>query len=251
MCPKADVPLPEHRAAAEGAGRAAGDGEGAGQGEEAVHPPPAQQRGGQGQGGRRGGTVRRGRGLQREWWGHTGFVTLSPSSPGSARATGGFSTPRPACKNSAPRWAARARRGARARGWHRVVSPTSSPPLTVPVPQFSAQLAEYSRQLAGVQNEYVLTLVSANAHLDHYYRVELPAVMQVGALGSPPQLVAPGGAQPLGRARRGSHQAGTGPCVVSVVPCPVPEGTRGPFGGLPLAFRRLWTATSTSGCGTT
>uniref|UniRef100_A0A8B9DKY7 FCH and double SH3 domains 1 n=1 Tax=Anser cygnoides TaxID=8845 RepID=A0A8B9DKY7_ANSCY len=32
--------------------------------------------------------------------------------------------------------------------------------------------------LAGVQNEYVLTLVSANAHLDHYYRVELPAVMQ-------------------------------------------------------------------------
>nr|XP_038042524.1 LOW QUALITY PROTEIN: F-BAR and double SH3 domains protein 1 [Anas platyrhynchos] len=44
--------------------------------------------------------------------------------------------------------------------------------------KFSAQLAEYSRQLAGVQNEYVLTLVSANAHLDHYYRVELPAVMQ-------------------------------------------------------------------------
>ncbi|NXK55445.1 FCSD1 protein, partial [Chauna torquata] len=44
--------------------------------------------------------------------------------------------------------------------------------------KFSAQLAEYSRQLAGVQNEYVLTLASANAHLDHYYRVELPAVMQ-------------------------------------------------------------------------
>ncbi|NXC46346.1 FCSD1 protein, partial [Penelope pileata] len=44
--------------------------------------------------------------------------------------------------------------------------------------KFSMQLAEYSRQLAGVQNEYVLTLVSANAHLEHYYRVELPAVMQ-------------------------------------------------------------------------
>ncbi|NWI98872.1 FCSD1 protein, partial [Crypturellus undulatus] len=44
--------------------------------------------------------------------------------------------------------------------------------------KFSAQLAEYSKQLTGVHNEYVLTLVSANAHLDHYYRVELPAVMK-------------------------------------------------------------------------
>ncbi|NXE53374.1 FCSD1 protein, partial [Casuarius casuarius] len=44
--------------------------------------------------------------------------------------------------------------------------------------KFSAQLAEYSKQLTGVHNEYVLTLVSANAHLDHYYCVELPAVMQ-------------------------------------------------------------------------
>uniref|UniRef100_A0A8B9NX67 FCH and double SH3 domains 1 n=1 Tax=Apteryx owenii TaxID=8824 RepID=A0A8B9NX67_APTOW len=44
--------------------------------------------------------------------------------------------------------------------------------------KFSAQLAEYSKQLTGVHNEYVLTLVSANAHLDHYYRMELPAVMQ-------------------------------------------------------------------------
>ncbi|NXA39754.1 FCSD1 protein, partial [Eudromia elegans] len=44
--------------------------------------------------------------------------------------------------------------------------------------KFSAQLAEYSKQLTGVHNEYVLALVSANAHLDHYYRVELPAVME-------------------------------------------------------------------------
>ncbi|XP_010224806.1 PREDICTED: FCH and double SH3 domains protein 1 [Tinamus guttatus] len=44
--------------------------------------------------------------------------------------------------------------------------------------KFSAQLAEYSKQLPGVHNEYVLTLVSANAHLDHYYRVELPTVME-------------------------------------------------------------------------
>ncbi|NWI13924.1 FCSD1 protein, partial [Crypturellus soui] len=44
--------------------------------------------------------------------------------------------------------------------------------------KFSAQLAEYSKQLTGVHNEYVLTLVSANAHLDHYYHVELPAVMK-------------------------------------------------------------------------
>lgn len=43
------------------------------------------------------------------------------------------------------------------------------------------QMAEYSKQQAGVQNEYVLMLVSANAHLEHYYHVELPAIMQVGA----------------------------------------------------------------------
>ena len=36
------------------------------------------------------------------------------------------------------------------------------------------QMAEYSKQQAGVQNEYVLMLVSANAHLEHYYHVELP-----------------------------------------------------------------------------
>ncbi|XP_010717139.1 F-BAR and double SH3 domains protein 1 isoform X1 [Meleagris gallopavo] len=44
--------------------------------------------------------------------------------------------------------------------------------------KFSMQMAEYSKQRAGVQNEYVLTLVSANAHLEHYYHVELPAIMQ-------------------------------------------------------------------------
>ncbi|NWI03851.1 FCSD1 protein, partial [Tichodroma muraria] len=44
--------------------------------------------------------------------------------------------------------------------------------------KFSARLAEHSRQLAGVQNEYSFALVSASAHLEHYRRVELPAAMQ-------------------------------------------------------------------------
>ncbi|NWW04422.1 FCSD1 protein, partial [Oreocharis arfaki] len=44
--------------------------------------------------------------------------------------------------------------------------------------KFSARLAEHSRQLAGVQNEYSFALVSATAHLEHYKRVELPAAMQ-------------------------------------------------------------------------
>ncbi|NXL47509.1 FCSD1 protein, partial [Podilymbus podiceps] len=44
--------------------------------------------------------------------------------------------------------------------------------------KFSARLAEHSRQLAGVQNEYGFALVSATAHLEHYQRVELPAAMQ-------------------------------------------------------------------------
>ncbi|KAF1455164.1 F-BAR and double SH3 domains protein 1, partial [Spheniscus demersus] len=44
--------------------------------------------------------------------------------------------------------------------------------------KFSARLAEHSRQLAGVQNEYGFALVSATAHLEHYRRVELPAAMQ-------------------------------------------------------------------------
>ncbi|NWX15687.1 FCSD1 protein, partial [Aegotheles bennettii] len=45
--------------------------------------------------------------------------------------------------------------------------------------KFSARLAEHSRQLVGVQNEYSFALVSATAHLEHYHRVELPAAMQV------------------------------------------------------------------------
>ncbi|XP_055573595.1 F-BAR and double SH3 domains protein 1 [Falco cherrug] len=44
--------------------------------------------------------------------------------------------------------------------------------------KFTARLAEHSRQLAGVQNEYSFALVSATAHLEHYQRVELPAAMQ-------------------------------------------------------------------------
>ncbi|NWI67573.1 FCSD2 protein, partial [Todus mexicanus] len=44
--------------------------------------------------------------------------------------------------------------------------------------KFSARLAEHSRQLAGVQNEYGFALASATAHLEHYRRVELPAAMQ-------------------------------------------------------------------------
>lgn len=54
--------------------------------------------------------------------------------------------------------------------------------LLSPSPQFSARLAENSRQLAGVHNEYSFALVSATAHLEHYWRVELPAAMQVGTL---------------------------------------------------------------------
>ncbi|NXX33826.1 FCSD1 protein, partial [Nicator chloris] len=44
--------------------------------------------------------------------------------------------------------------------------------------KFSARLAEHSRQLAGVQNEYSFALVSASAHLEHYQHVELPTAMQ-------------------------------------------------------------------------
>uniref|UniRef100_A0A8B9MDW3 FCH and double SH3 domains 1 n=1 Tax=Accipiter nisus TaxID=211598 RepID=A0A8B9MDW3_9AVES len=50
--------------------------------------------------------------------------------------------------------------------------------LLSPSPQFSARLAEHSKQLVGVQNEYGFALVSATAHLEHYRRVELPAAMQ-------------------------------------------------------------------------
>uniref|UniRef100_A0A8C4YK28 FCH and double SH3 domains 1 n=1 Tax=Gopherus evgoodei TaxID=1825980 RepID=A0A8C4YK28_9SAUR len=44
--------------------------------------------------------------------------------------------------------------------------------------KFSVQLAEYSQQLVMARNEYLLTLGAANAHLGHYYHVELPAVMK-------------------------------------------------------------------------
>ncbi|NXX75838.1 FCSD1 protein, partial [Urocolius indicus] len=44
--------------------------------------------------------------------------------------------------------------------------------------KFSARLAEHSRQLTGVHNEYSFALASATAHLQHYQRVELPAAIQ-------------------------------------------------------------------------
>ncbi|KAL2299552.1 LOW QUALITY PROTEIN: hypothetical protein Nmel_014215 [Mimus melanotis] len=147
-----------HREAAEGAGGAAGDGEGAGQGQEAVQPPPAQQRGGQGQGSRCRGT---------------GGLTPPPILPSlrksdrrifhtkaslqklSAKVSGGV--------GKVPKWVD-------ARHHHQASLSMS--------PQFSARLAEHSRQLAGVQNEYSFALVSASAHLEHYQRVELPTAMQ-------------------------------------------------------------------------
>lgn len=64
--------------------------------------------------------------------------------------------------------------------------------LLSPSLQFSARLAEHSKQLVGVQNEYGFALVSATAHLEHYRRVELPAAMQVGAARTPPPLPLPG-----------------------------------------------------------
>ncbi|XP_065410877.1 F-BAR and double SH3 domains protein 1 isoform X1 [Chrysemys picta bellii] len=44
--------------------------------------------------------------------------------------------------------------------------------------KFSVQLSENSLQLVVARNEYLLTLGAANAHLGHYYHVELPAVMK-------------------------------------------------------------------------
>lgn len=54
--------------------------------------------------------------------------------------------------------------------------------LTILSLQFSMQLAENSQQLVVARNEYILTLAAANAHLGHYYSVELPAVIKVLSL---------------------------------------------------------------------
>ncbi|XP_058704610.1 F-BAR and double SH3 domains protein 1 isoform X2 [Poecile atricapillus] len=88
--------------------------------------------------------------------------------------------------------------------------------------KFSARLAEHSRQLAGVQNEYSFALVSASAHLEHYQRVELPAAMQVG----PPC--------PIPRIPQGTSREGTRPGLAAVrgikdAPC-------GSSGGVPTRF---------------
>ncbi|XP_066480099.1 F-BAR and double SH3 domains protein 1 [Tiliqua scincoides] len=45
--------------------------------------------------------------------------------------------------------------------------------------KFSMQLAENSQQLVVARNEYILTLTAANAHLGHYYSVELPSVIKI------------------------------------------------------------------------
>ncbi|CAK7320656.1 F-BAR and double SH3 domains protein 1 [Vulpes lagopus] len=44
--------------------------------------------------------------------------------------------------------------------------------------KLSAQSAQYSRQLRAARNEYLLNLVATNAHLDHYYQEELPALLK-------------------------------------------------------------------------
>ncbi|XP_029439327.1 F-BAR and double SH3 domains protein 1 isoform X2 [Rhinatrema bivittatum] len=44
--------------------------------------------------------------------------------------------------------------------------------------KFSTQLAACTHQLAEVRNEYILTLAATNAHLEHYYLTDLPAVMK-------------------------------------------------------------------------
>lgn len=99
------------------------------------------------------------------------------------------------------------------------------------------QMAEYSKQQAGVQNEYVLTLVSANAHLEHYYHVELPAIMQVGAQRCCRDTVSHHG-----------HPMGAG------LSCGTGAGLAGKFPCLSLwacAVHRLWMGTCTSGYVTT
>ncbi|XP_054841768.1 F-BAR and double SH3 domains protein 1 [Eublepharis macularius] len=44
--------------------------------------------------------------------------------------------------------------------------------------KFSVQLAENSQHLLAAQNEHALMLAAAQAHLEHYYQRELPAVIQ-------------------------------------------------------------------------
>uniref|UniRef100_A0A8C0M0B1 FCH and double SH3 domains 1 n=2 Tax=Canis lupus familiaris TaxID=9615 RepID=A0A8C0M0B1_CANLF len=63
--------------------------------------------------------------------------------------------------------------------------------------KLSAQSAQYSRQLRAARNEYLLNLVATNAHLDHYYQEELPALLK--ASPSPDALASQwrGGGGPL------------------------------------------------------
>ncbi|XP_003477328.1 F-BAR and double SH3 domains protein 1 isoform X2 [Cavia porcellus] len=44
--------------------------------------------------------------------------------------------------------------------------------------KLSAQSVQYSQQLRAARNEYLLNLVATNAHLDHYYKEELPALLK-------------------------------------------------------------------------
>ncbi|XP_021572957.1 F-BAR and double SH3 domains protein 1 isoform X2 [Carlito syrichta] len=44
--------------------------------------------------------------------------------------------------------------------------------------KLSVQSAQYSQQLRAARNEYLLNLVATNAHLDHYYQEELPALLK-------------------------------------------------------------------------
>lgn len=184
-------------------------------------------------------------------WPHTPF----PSSPASGRATGGYFTPRPVCKSSVPRSVARGSAGYPS-GWMQGDTGHRHQAVLSPSPQFSARLAEHSRQLAGVQNEYSFALVSATAHLEHYQRVQLPAAMQVGAAQTP-RAPPPGSHRehPPSATVRGA--AGRVPLVQGQGWLPW-QGQGCSTGGMwqcwgvshPLSPRH-WTGTSTSGSGST
>uniref|UniRef100_G1PC27 FCH and double SH3 domains 1 n=1 Tax=Myotis lucifugus TaxID=59463 RepID=G1PC27_MYOLU len=55
---------------------------------------------------------------------------------------------------------------------------TARLPACLIAPNLSTQSAQYSQQLKMARNEYLLNLVSTNAHLEHYYQEELPALLK-------------------------------------------------------------------------
>lgn len=186
---------------------------------------------------------------------HRHGLTSSPTCPGSVRATGGYFTQRPACKNSVPRSAMQGGGGVpkqRDVGRPGVVASTPSPSPALPVPTVLSTAGRALEAARGGAER--VRLRPGVCHCP-------PGALQAGGAArchagrsclDPPTSPTWGPARSiLGCSREGPTGAGTGLTALWGSGM-LPRGMQAVLWEFPTRFPpRRWMVTSTSGCGST